>query len=417
MNNPILVKAITIIKTKSIFLFVSLSVLFWSAAIIYSFLLGDSLRYPDEKVYYHEYGQNIANSDIFSSDGKNPTAFHPPLYPLLIGILLKIGFSIFGIRLINFTALFLTILLTYLLLRKMRAEFSPIISVFLILGYPVLFYTAGTLYPQTIGGLFLVIAVFFFWDNELTIKNIILTGLFLGLSILTIPTFLFVLPFFILFMLFKQKIHFLKLILLAASTFLIIAPWTIRNYFVFDQFVLVSSNFGINFLIGNSSATTPNNGPNAWTGVKDFIEVADLQHMDEFERNSYYTRSAIELIKNDPIHYGKLYFQKVANYFNYRNDLSTKNESSNSKDILMFITYGFMIIVILLRIIVPRKKQFSSFELFLILLYLASAFVSAIVFTRIRYRLPFDLLLIILASLSIEKFIQINFNKQTTLRS
>jgi 4-amino-4-deoxy-L-arabinose transferase-like glycosyltransferase len=417
MKKMILQKAVTFFNKRSVFLLVIIAILFWMAAITYSLYLDDSLRYPDEKVYFNDYGQNIATSNIFSSDGINPTAFHPPLYPLIVGVLIKVGFGVFGIRLVNYAALFISILLVYRFLAKQNLRYSPIISVVLIIGYPVLFYTAGTLYPQTIGGMFLLLALFFYWTPSSKIKSIILTGLFLGLSILTIPTFLFVLPFLIIFSLLRKVKSLSWMILLAVITLLTISPWTIRNYILFDRVVLISSNFGTNFLIGNSKATTPNNGPNAWVGIKEFIEVADNQHMDEFERNSYYTRSALELIRKDPTHYGLLYFLKIANYFNFHNDLATKSESSDFNDILMLLSYCFMVFFVLLRLIFLRNEQLSSFEVFLLLLYLTSAFVSAIIFTRIRYRLPFDIILITMASLSIDRFLQKIINERISNRT
>jgi 4-amino-4-deoxy-L-arabinose transferase-like glycosyltransferase len=407
----VLKKMVFFLRTKRVFLLVLFSILFWLTAIFYSLYLGDNLRFPDEKVYFNDYGQNIATSNIYSSDGISPTAFHPPLYPLLIGILIKAGFGVVGMHLVNYAALFVAIWIVYRLLIKQNFRFAPIISVVLIFGYPVLFYTAGTLYPQTIGGMFLLLALFYYWTPISTIKSIILTGLFLGLSILTIPTFLFVLPFLILFSLLTRKKTLSWMILLAVITFLTISPWTIRNYIVFDRVELVSSNFGTNFLIGNSEETTANNGPNAWTGMKEYVEKANDQHMNEFDRNKFYIISALNLIRNKPVHYGILYIQKVVNYFNFRNDLATKSESSTFKDLLMLISYGFLLLSVLLRIILLRTKSLSSLELFLLAMYLCSAFISAVVFTRIRYRLPFDYLLILLASISIERFYQYKIEK------
>lgn len=405
MKSSIFIKIFDIVNTKKQSLLILLSIVFWIAAVAYSLYLGDNLRYPDEVKYFNLYGQNLATFHIFSLDGIHPTAYNPPLYPLLIGLLISLGSGVVGARLCNFLALFLTMIFIYKLLDHRSFKFSPIISVLLILCYPVLFYTAGTLYPQTIGSLFLVLAAYFYWEPNNSNKNSILTGVFLGLSILTIPTFLFVLPFLLVFAFLSRKKMVTRMILITVFTLLTISPWTIRNYIVFNRFVLFSSNFGSTFLIGNSSATTPNNGPAAEVGIQEYIEEVKSRNLDEFEGNSYYTQVAINLIKKEPIHYGILYFQKVLNYFNFRNELVTKSESSSMKDLVMLITYGFLMLVVLLRFILLRKSRLSQLELFLLLLYLCSAFFSAVVFTRIRYRLPFDYLLILLAALSIERFV------------
>lgn len=85
--------------------------------------------------------------------------------------------------------------------------------------------------------------------------------------------------------------------------FATIAPWTVRNYLVFNRFILISSNFGTNFIIGNSPATTPNNGPAASVGVIRIMEEANRLGLDEFERDKFYTKQALMFIQQNPKHY------------------------------------------------------------------------------------------------------------------
>jgi 4-amino-4-deoxy-L-arabinose transferase-like glycosyltransferase len=411
MKKPMLIKIINFYQTKKTLVLIILTAVYWIAAIAYSFYLGKALRFPDETRYFTELGYNIATLHIFSADGINLTAYTPPIYPLLVGLLIMIGSGIIGVRLVNFFALFIILFIVYKILERQSLTYSPIISVFLILGYPVLFYTAGTLYPQTIGSLFLVLALYFYWGPILSAKNIIFTGVFLGLAILTIPTFIFVLPFMMLFAYLHDKKILSKMILLAAITLLAISPWTIRNFIVFDRFIPFSTNFGTIFLLGNSSTTTPNDSPAALVGIKEINLEAKNQGLNEFEKNKFFLQSAINEIKNKPGHYLVLYIQKFINYFNFRNELATKSESSPFRDVVMLLTYGFLILVLVFRIFLSRKYPISRFELFLIYFYICSAFVSALFFPRIRYRLPFDFFLIIISSLAIDKFINHQIEK------
>ncbi len=405
MNESVFIKVVSFYQSKKKLALIILSAIFWITAIAYSIYLGDNLRFPDEIKYFHVYGQNIATLNIYSADGINPTAYTPPLYPLIIGFLIMVGSGIIGARLLNFLALFLILIVIYKFLDKQSYKYSPITSVFLIIGYPVLFYTAGTLYPQTIGSLFLLLAVYFYWEPLFSVKKIVLTGIFLGLAILTIPTFVFVLPFMIIFAFLLHKKILTKMVLLAGITILTISPWVIRNYITFDRFVLFSTNFGINFLLGNSPSTEPNIGVLASTGIEKIIIQADIQAFDEFQKNTFFTQSALEFIKKDPRHYAFLYLKKVINYFNFRNVIATKSEGNSFRDILLLITYGFLSCVTLIRIFFLKKFHPSQLELFLLILYVCSAAVSALVFTRIRFRLPFDYLLVIFASIAIDKFI------------
>jgi 4-amino-4-deoxy-L-arabinose transferase-like glycosyltransferase len=397
-----------LIGRKKKIILIIVSVIFWLAAIGYTIYMGNRLPYPDEQWYFNDYAQNFARLHFYSRDGVNPTAFHPPGYPLFLGIIVSLGLGVSAARLLNFLAMYITLLCLYRLLESQSYKLAAVVAVFLALGYPVLFYTAGTLYPQTFGTLFFILAILLYWKEPFTTKNAILAGSSLGISVLTIPTFLFVPFFLVFFSILFRKDPLLKIGLLLIMVFVVIAPWTVRNYLVFDRFELISSNFGTNFLIGNSSATTPNNGPAAVTGITSITKEADRLGLNEFERDGFYTKQALALIQQDPWHYIELYFLKVANYFNYRNELLTASESSRAKDLVMLFTYGIFLLVALIRVFSFRRFPFSKMEVFLILLYIVNAFVSALAFTRIRYRLPFDYLLIALVAIFFETLF---FNK------
>lgn len=382
---------------------VLVSIIFWLAALGYSIYKGDYLPYPDERWYFNDYAQNLVKFHIFSMDGINSTAFNPPGYPFFLAVFVRLGFGIITARLMNFLAMFLTLLCVFSLLDDQTHKLAAILAVFLALGYPVLFYTAGTLYPQTLGAFFFILATLLYWKEPFTTKKAVFSGVALGIAILTIPTFLFVPFFFVFFSIFIRKDTLTKTALLFIVVFVTIAPWTLRNYLVFHRFKPISTNFGLNFLLGNSSATTPNNGTIALIGISNILEEADRLGLDEFERDEFYTKHALAFIQQNPKHYITLYFLKVANYFNFRNDLQTDSESSLTKDLLMLFTYGVFLLITVLRVLLFHKYPFSKLEVFLILLYFGNAFISALAFTRIRFRLPFDYLLIILVAMFLEK--------------
>lgn len=403
MKNILFVRIINLIQRNKKTVLLTAAVFYWVAAIGYSFYKDSHLAFTDEQLYFNDYAQNIANLNLFSIDGINPTAFHPPIYPLLLGAIVSLGFGVIASRLLNFLALFLTLISIYHLLENQSWKIASVLSVLFALAYPVLFYTAGTLYPQTIGSLFLILSVMFYWKEPFTKTNAVLTGVMFGIAILTIPTFLYIPFFLILFSFLFRKNALMKTFLVLLFVFITIFPWTVRNYLVFDRFNLISTNFGINFLIGNSPQQTANNGPNALPGITHIIKESHDLGLDEFERNDFYKNKALELIKQDPKHYISLYFLKVVNHFNFRNDLATISESSLAKDILMLLTYGSLLITGIIRVLLFKKYLFSKFEIIIVVLYVSYAFVSALVFPRIRYRLPFDYLLIMLVAIFLEK--------------
>ena len=230
-----------------------------------------------------------------------------------------------------------------------------------------------------------------------------LGGLFLSCLILTVPTFLFVLFVFAAWLILSQSKRLLKdLVIVLIPVLLLIGGWTVRNYLVFGTFVFVSTNAGENLLVGNSENTTPNAGRTAEiTKYK-----AEAEALGEVERDRFFRTKALEYMLGHKSHTVRLYFLKVLNYYNYRNDLKTNDATSTTKDLVLMLTYGPLLLLLILRLVLSKLSKLSPFEILLASLYLSNAFVSAVFFTRIRLRLPFDFLLILLVALFLEQMIR-----------
>ena len=78
----------------------ALLVLLLLAGGAYCLILGDHIRFPDERDYV-QLGQSIADSGTYSLDGREPSAHRPPVYPLLMAGLIKLGGGIPLLRLAN----------------------------------------------------------------------------------------------------------------------------------------------------------------------------------------------------------------------------------------------------------------------------------------------------------------------------
>ncbi len=359
------------------------------SGIIYSIKLGNTLRYHDERVYY-TLAYNFANLGTYTLDGINTTASRPPVYPIILSFFVFLGADVMTLRIFNFVLFGASIFMLFKILHKSSFGISGLIAAGLIIFYPVLFYTAGTLYPQTLGSILLLCLIYLvFNEDTFSVKRGLFSGFLFGILMLCIPTFVFVLVITILFLIFfKADIKTPLTILLVSS--MMIGTWATRNYLVFKTFVPFSTNMGINLLIGNSPHTTANSG----------VEV-DLSsyrlhalNLTETERDAYFKAEAIKFITENKVTSIRLYLQKLFSHFNYQNKMATKDEKSSFKDLIMFITYYPLVALLLIRICFFRRYPISHFELYLLVIYVAGAFFLAIFFTRIRFRLPFDFLLI-----------------------
>ena len=372
-----------------------LASLYIAVTLVYAIKMGDTLRYPDEAEYLG-LAKNLVATGHYTQDGSTPTAYRPPGYPLLLAAGLKLGLSVTALRVANASTLLAVMALLYMLLRKSSVLHARI-AVLLAMAYPVLLYTAGTFYPQIpAAALFLTALVLLFSGDSPGLRRCFFAGLFLGLTLLLVPTFGFALLFtaaFIALHTFQRK-TLSKAVLILCGAGLIMAPWVARNALVFGRFIPISTNNGINLLLGNSENTTPNSGTTA--DISRYEQAARL--LSEVDANDYYTQSAMTFIREHPAQTLKLYAEKVLNYFNYQNRLLMQAEQSRSRMLLMLISYGLLLGLALLRLALTHQHPLSLLEKYCVWLYLLNAPVAAIFFTRIRFRLPMDILLTVLAA-------------------
>lgn len=371
-----------------IVIFVVLGVIF--AGVLYAIYLGDNLRYPDE-LDYHKIATNINFIHQFSLDSESSTAFRAPGYPFFLAFFLFWGANIIHLRIINFIILGLSIYLLNIIIKRQSSPLSGTIGALLVIGLPVLFYTAGALYPQTLASFLLLLILFLICGKNKSPWVFVLSGILLGYLILTIPIFLFLLLVFPVWYFYANK-NFKWISITIIIPILIVGFWSVRNYKVFNSFVFISSNTGVNLLFGNSENTTPNAGVNV--DISKYTSFANEAQLNEIEKDAYYQAEAIDFILANKIHSLKMYGLKFINHFNFRNELWTKSESTALRDYIMLITYGPLLLLFGLRLSLLKYLKLSKFEVLLINIYLVSALFYAVFFTRIRFRIPFEFLLI-----------------------
>ena len=168
-----------------------------------------------------------------------------------------------------------------------------------------------------------------------TLRSMILLGASCGLLMLTRGEGpLIVLATFVVLAIKLHSIEayrFRQLLAPIVIAFILIAPWTIRNYLVFDEFIPVSSNGSFNFWRGNNGITSgsPLNetGDPLWS-TDDLWKKTEpaLATGVDFENSlsSAYQDAALQWIRNNPDDAVLLAFRKAVIFwtFDVRNTLS-----------------------------------------------------------------------------------------------
>ncbi len=366
-------------------------------SIAYCIWSGNQINWPDESEYIGIAKRLVAGLG-FTNGKLELSALRPPGYPFYLSLIYHIHASVLLAKITNVVALTATAWIISLIVKSIT-PLGQVFAPLLVLAYPLFIYLTGMLVPQILGSFLFVLVVYWLIQYPKSILYAALTGATLGALILTIPTFalIFICLIVLLFIINSTTGFYSKKFILFffVATVLVVGPWIVRSSLLFDKFVFISTNSGINLLYGNSEHTEYD------TGVVDVSKYSNITGMNEAEVDSYYKKAAIDWVKNNPGDAAILYLKKVANNFNYKNKLGTVSESSTLKNTILFITYYPLLVTALIRCLLWRKYAFSWPEVLMYALYFGSAFISAIVYTRIRYRIPFDFLLIAMVSIFI----------------
>ena len=363
---------------------------FLGAGFAYSLYLGDLIRYPDEKNYY-AIACNLAAGNGFSINGVEPTAIFPPVYPLFLALFIRLGAPVFLLRFLNFIALALGVYVIRSLLKQEKAQCEAGVSALLLCGYGVLFYTAGTLYTQTLYTLVLLLIIRLAVVKNFSWVQSVLLGLLSALLIMIHPTGVFIPPLVVIWRILPRNYAFIRKGALAALVAVAcVSIWSFRNYQVFGRFIPLTSHGGDTLYIGNNPHTS-------LTGWYNYIYddyYIEANRLPEEEQNAFYLKKTMEFWTEHTGDAVKLYLLKLLDYFNFRNNLYLSHEFDTLRSVIMFVTYYPLLLCLVLRLFAARRAALTKTEILLVAIYLVSAFFHAFFLPRIRFRLPYDAVLI-----------------------
>jgi len=368
----------------------------------YAVFLGDSLRYLDEQVYV-QLAQSMANGHGYSADGVQPTAYRPPGYPFLLMPVYSItGGSVLAMRFIGVLALAGCVWLVYRLGRRIGSPAVGAVAAVVMACYPLGIYTATALYPQ-IPALFLLLAQIEFGQRAVErsggarVGYVFVSGLAGGLLVVTVPNFA-VSAFIVLVWLGWRNRRAAWRTAAAILVVMAVIPglWCVRNVVSLHAFVPVSTNDGINLLLGNSENTTPGGGTNV--DISRYDQEAKNRHLDEVGINRFFSDSAVDWITAHPVDAAVLFVEKVGNNFAYSSEMATSGQGGSASDLLLAVTYYPLLGLALWRVISARRRPLTGEEKLAVGLIVLNLLLLAVFFTRLRFRVPLDGLTILLAA-------------------
>jgi hypothetical protein len=285
-----------------------------------------------------------------------------------------------------------TLGVTWRFMVRVAGASAGTLTVLLLLAYPVLFFTGTTLYAQTFGALLFLLGLLLIAGPEPRSEwSYLVAGLLFGWLVLAIPMFLLsilLVAAWRLWPISRRRIVSVAVLLAAAG--LVVGLWIARNYAHTGRFIFVASYAEQVLLAGNSPGASAVGGGN--TDMSAFDSVGS--RLSETARRRYYRQEAWRWLTEHPRQAIRLYFSKVLYWFSPINRLAQADQQTAGRDLIMILTYCPLLLLFAIRLLRFRRYPLQSWEVLFYLLYLQAALCYAIFFPRVRYRLPYDYLLI-----------------------
>jgi tetratricopeptide (TPR) repeat protein len=374
-----------------------------------------------DPLYHDLWAKQIAGGNIL---GSGPF-FRAPFYAYFLGFLYAVlGPSLTAAKMVQHIIGALGCVILFLFAEKHFGRKIAVTSGLLSALSWVLIYHEDELLLDSLlvpMGILLVWSLISAFEKRSN-KGFFITGLILGLSCITRPNFLALLPailvWFILIFRTERRRALLAFIPVVLGTAILIFPVALRNLIVGHDAVLIASQGGINFYIGNNpradgaSASIPEFGPTWQYSDAEFLAKKESGRlggdMKQSEVSSFYYRKGLKFIIEKPVAWLGLTVKKFDYFWN-------AFEISNNQDLYFYRRFAsitkilpplFFIIsplsLIGLWLIFRKELKYQIIPYFVIIYMLT----VVAFFVNSRFRLPVLPFLILLASLAFWKIVE-----------
>ncbi len=255
-------------------------------------LVVDGANYEDEAL------QLLSSRTLLDPQFPGDKALSPPLWPLMItSLYLVVGHNLFAVCLLESSFVILTSFFTYRLGREQFDNFTGL-AASLIVAFSITFLIHATNHSYEIligtcliASLYLFVHSHGFANRRKDLLVTALAAVFFGLGALSKAILLGLIPFILIWEFLQEQPglprKIVRSIIFVLIAFLTILPWTYRNYLVYREFILVNSNGGIIFEIGNNPWATGRYWiPPAWTWEESRREGTSLTRGLEFIKDT-----------------------------------------------------------------------------------------------------------------------------------
>lgn len=410
----------------------------WRGLYLAEFVRNPAFRHPEVDALFHDYwARGLAFGDwepppgITAPDIQGQPYFRPPGYPfLLAGIYTLFGPGYIAPRIVHFILGLFSAVLVFILAGNLRGSRTGLMAALIYVSYWGFIYFEGELHAAAPAILLLLGSLCFLHAclSEQRRWMPFAAGFLLGLSALFRPNLLLLFAAFALWIFLYMRVRraLISSLLLAAGIAAAVAPTAYRNYRVSGDVVLISSNAGINFYIGNHEQATGLCVAEI-PGYGDFGTCFDYPHVlaqwsarqgrpiSHAHASSYFFRKGVQFIWCHPVRSAELLARKFLLFWGPREVSHNKAIAFERMDsfILRYLPVSFSMLLALavgswaLMLMRPGRAVAVKFDRpMFCLLWLSALFYCVSIipfFVAARYRIPVIPLLIPLGAAVIDE--------------
>lgn len=209
----------------------------------------------------------------------------------------------------------------------------------------------------------------------------------------------------------RRSVFFRRsLVPLVLLPIIIIAPWTIRNYFVFHRFPIIRDNFGLELSVSNNDCAAPTMSTNFRSGCfaknhpnGNVDEARKVLELGEVRYNQVQLRTALNWIGAHRARFAKLTIKRFIAFWMPTNTFSVQEEKNGRW--LEFGITGLMTILSGVGLVILYRRDVKSAALLTTCL-VAFPPIYYVVQSSVRYRYPIMWVTFLLGAIPITMCVQ-----------
>ncbi|MHB8953745.1 MAG: ArnT family glycosyltransferase [Pirellulaceae bacterium] len=238
---------------------------------------------------YRLIAENLAQRGVFSRAATDspplPTAFRPPLYPLVLTATAWQGRVTPGsVAIVHVVLGSLTVVGVLILGRRWGLGRWRWLAAALVAVDPILLHQAGEVMTETMATCLCVLALLAltYWSRRPSYLHATIAGAALGLTILCRPTFLIWAAMCGLYMIATSRSWkgIAQAMACAATVIALLLPWGLRNYRTFGRPIVTTTHGGYTLLLANNPYFYQHLRTEPWGSVWDARGLAPLLQPD-----------------------------------------------------------------------------------------------------------------------------------------